>query len=93
MTVVVGEPEAIDRTDREILRILRDDARIPWQALAGRVHLSANATADRVRRLTRRGVIRLRPSIVMLFIAMVLPVFSAAMKRSCSPSFSRGRKA
>jgi Lrp/AsnC family leucine-responsive transcriptional regulator len=58
MAIMVGESEVIDRTDREILRILRDDARIPWQALAGRVHLSANATADRVRRLTRRGVIR-----------------------------------
>ena len=58
MVIMVGEPEAIDRVDREILRILREDARIPWQALAGRVHLSANATADRVRRLTRRGVIR-----------------------------------
>ena len=58
MTAMVGEPEAIDQIDREILRILRDDARIPWQALAGRVHLSANATADRVRRLARRGVIR-----------------------------------
>ena len=58
MAGVVGESEAIDRTDREILRILREDARIPWQALAARVHLSANATADRVRRLTRRGVIR-----------------------------------
>jgi Lrp/AsnC family transcriptional regulator, leucine-responsive regulatory protein len=58
MAAVVGETEAIDRTDREILRILRDDARIPWQALASRVHLSANATADRVRRLSRRGVIR-----------------------------------
>jgi Lrp/AsnC family leucine-responsive transcriptional regulator len=53
-----GESEVIDRTDREILRILRDDARIPWQALAARVHLSANATADRVRRLARRGIIR-----------------------------------
>lgn len=29
--------------------------------------------------LTRRGAIRLRPSIVMLFIAMVLPVFAAAL--------------
>ena len=28
---------------------------------------------------SRIGVIRLRPSIVMLFIAMVLPVFSAAL--------------
>lgn len=48
----------LDRTDREIIGILREDARIPWSALGDRVHLSANAAADRVRRLLRRGVIR-----------------------------------
>ena len=52
------EIDAIDRIDREILGILRDDARISWQALGDRVHLSANAAAERVRRLQRRGVIR-----------------------------------
>lgn len=52
------ETDAIDRIDREILGILRDDARISWQALGDRVHLSANAAAERVRRLQRRGVIR-----------------------------------
>ena len=48
----------LDRIDSEILAILRDDARIPYQTLGDRVHLSANAAADRVRRLTRSGVIR-----------------------------------
>ena len=52
------ETEALNRIDREIISILRQDGRIPWQALAGRVHLSANATAERARRLRRRGVIR-----------------------------------
>jgi Lrp/AsnC family leucine-responsive transcriptional regulator len=47
-----------DRIDSEILAILKDDARIPYQALGERVHLSANAAADRVRRLIRTGVIR-----------------------------------
>jgi Lrp/AsnC family leucine-responsive transcriptional regulator len=49
---------ALDRIDSEILGILADDARIPYQALGERVHLSANAAADRVRRLIRTGVIR-----------------------------------
>lgn len=55
---MAGETVVIDDIDREILRILRDDARIPWQALGARVHLSPNAAADRVRRLVRTGVIR-----------------------------------
>ena len=48
----------LDHVDREILAILRDDARIPYQSLGERVHLSANAAADRVRKLVRLGVIR-----------------------------------
>jgi Lrp/AsnC family leucine-responsive transcriptional regulator len=48
----------LDRIDSEILAVLRDDARIPYQTLGERVHLSANAAADRVRRLVRTGVIR-----------------------------------
>ena len=48
----------MDRIDSEILAILREDARIPYQTLGDRVHLSANAAADRVRRLVRTGVIR-----------------------------------
>lgn len=49
---------ALDRLDSDILAILRDDGRIPYQTLGDRVHLSANAAADRVRRLVRQGVIR-----------------------------------
>lgn len=48
----------LDRIDSEIIAILRDDARIPYQTLGDRVHLSPNAAADRVRRLVRQGVIR-----------------------------------
>ena len=53
-----ADSSAIDQIDSDILVILRDDARIPYQTLGDRVHLSANAAADRVRRLVRRGVIR-----------------------------------
>jgi len=48
----------LDQIDSAILAILRDDGRIPYQTLGDRVHLSANAAADRVRRLVRQGVIR-----------------------------------
>ncbi len=47
----------MDQIDREILGILQSDGRIAWQTLGDRVHLSPNAVADRVRRLTRAGVI------------------------------------
>lgn len=48
----------MDPTDREILGLLQEDARISYRDLGGRVGLSANAAADRVRRLRRDGVIR-----------------------------------
>ncbi len=48
----------IDRIDREILDVLAQEARISFQELGLRVRLSATATAERVRRLERRGAIR-----------------------------------
>ena len=51
------ESVSIDHIDREILSILQSDGRITWQTLGDRVHLSPNAVADRVRRLTKAGVI------------------------------------
>ena len=48
---------AMDEVDSEILRLLRDDARISWRDLGAAVGLSANAAADRVRRLRETGVI------------------------------------
>ena len=48
---------ALDRTDSEILRLLREDGRISWRDLGAAVGLSANAAADRVRRLRHEGVI------------------------------------
>ena len=47
----------MDATDDEILRLLRADGRMSWQDLGAAVGLSANAAADRVRRLRRSGVI------------------------------------
>ncbi len=48
----------MDRTDREILRLLAQDGRLSYKELGEAVHLSANAVAERVRRLQGNGVIR-----------------------------------
>ena len=47
----------MDATDSEILSLLRDDGRLSWRDLGAAVGLSANAAADRVRRLRGAGVI------------------------------------
>ena len=47
----------MNEIDGEILRILREDGRISWRDLGAAVGLSANAVADRVRRLRQDGVI------------------------------------
>jgi Lrp/AsnC family transcriptional regulator, leucine-responsive regulatory protein len=47
----------VDPTDSEILRQLRADGRLSWRELGAAVGLSANAAADRVRRLRQAGVI------------------------------------
>jgi Lrp/AsnC family transcriptional regulator, leucine-responsive regulatory protein len=52
-----GESAALDALDREILGHLVNNARISYRELGDRVSLSANATAERVRRLREAGVI------------------------------------
>jgi Lrp/AsnC family leucine-responsive transcriptional regulator len=47
----------VDATDSEILRLLREDGRLSWRDLGAAVGLSANAAAERVRRLRSAGVI------------------------------------
>ena len=49
---------AVDTVDREILAVLLHDGRITYQELGRAVRLSANAVADRVRRLRKSGVLR-----------------------------------
>jgi Lrp/AsnC family leucine-responsive transcriptional regulator len=58
MDNMATETVALDKIDKQILSILQTDGRISWQLLGDRVHLSANAVAERVRRMTRAGVIR-----------------------------------
>ena len=47
----------IDRIDRRILTILQDEGRITTTDLADRVGLSSTAVTERIKRLTRDGVI------------------------------------
>jgi len=47
----------MDALDDEILRLLREDGRLSWRDLGAAVGLSANAAAERVRRLRQAGVI------------------------------------
>ena len=55
--MLADDPAVGDATDREIVRALQRNARLTWQELGRLVHLSPNATAERVRRLEQRGVI------------------------------------
>ncbi|MEO0637759.1 MAG: Lrp/AsnC family transcriptional regulator, partial [Pseudomonadota bacterium] len=47
----------LDRVDRRILAVLQRDGRITNSALSEAVALSANATAERVKRLVAKGFI------------------------------------
>lgn len=47
----------LDRTDKKILKILQQNARIPMTELADKVGLSTTPVTERVRRLEREGII------------------------------------
>jgi Lrp/AsnC family leucine-responsive transcriptional regulator len=51
-------PIRLDRIDLAILRALRENGRMTYQALSERVGLSPRPCLDRVRRLERAGVIK-----------------------------------
>jgi Lrp/AsnC family leucine-responsive transcriptional regulator len=55
--VLAPAPINLDHTDREIIRELERDARIPWAELGRRVALTAPAVRERVRRMERAGII------------------------------------
>src|SRR3954453_22330129 len=57
VTAASCENRGMDAIDREILGELVRNARISYRDLGARVGLSANAAAERVRRLRRAGVI------------------------------------
>lgn len=47
----------LDATDRLIIKLLREDARMPVSELSRRVGLSGPSTGDRMRRLEAQGII------------------------------------
>ncbi|MEP7301154.1 MAG: Lrp/AsnC family transcriptional regulator [Caldimonas sp.] len=48
----------MNKVDREIIRILQIDGRRSFTDIGAEVHLSPNAVADRVRKMTGAGIIR-----------------------------------
>jgi Lrp/AsnC family leucine-responsive transcriptional regulator len=56
--VLTEKTLVIDDIDRKIIEILAVDGRINFRDLGKRIHLSPNATAERVRRLRSSGAIR-----------------------------------
>jgi Lrp/AsnC family transcriptional regulator, leucine-responsive regulatory protein len=48
----------LDAIDLQIVRILRDNARMQWKQIGELVHLSGVAVANRIRRLEELGVIQ-----------------------------------
>jgi Lrp/AsnC family leucine-responsive transcriptional regulator len=55
--MVILMADHLDRLDRKVLALLQEDGRIPLVDLAARIGLSATATTERVKRLTRDGYI------------------------------------
>jgi Lrp/AsnC family leucine-responsive transcriptional regulator len=51
-------PVSIDATDRAILRLLQENAKLSVREIAARVHLSATPVHDRIKRLEQTGVIQ-----------------------------------
>ncbi|QKY19829.1 Lrp/AsnC family transcriptional regulator [Halolamina sp. CBA1230] len=48
----------LDETDRQILRILQEDARTPFSEVARRIDMSSATVHDRVNRMEEEGVIQ-----------------------------------
>jgi len=87
--------DALDRTDRAILRVLQRDASISNVALAAKVNLSAPACLRRVERLKAMGLIRgivalLEPRALE---AGMLVMIGVVLDRSTPDSFADFEKA
>ena len=87
--------EALDRTDRAILRTLQRDASVSNVALAAKVNLSAPACLRRVERLKELGLIKgvvalLNPHLLDLGMLVMIGV---VLDRSTPESFANFEKA
>ncbi len=52
------EKSLLDKIDRDIVDLLRRDARLSYRELGEKVFLSANTVAERIRRLVHHGVLQ-----------------------------------
>ena len=78
----------IDQTDRNILRIIQDDASISTELLADRVHLSKNACWRRVRNLERNGIVAKRVALLNAkAVGLAMSVFVFVKVKEHSPEW------
>lgn len=81
---------ALDKIDRQILRLLQQDASIPIQRVAEQVGLSVNPCWRRIRRLETEGVIRGRVALVAPEqVGLGLTVFVRVKTRDHSAAWAR----
>lgn len=87
--------DALDRTDRAILRALQHDASLSNVQLAERIHLSAPACLRRVARLRKAGVIRATVALLdpLAVGAGMLALIGVVLDRSTPESFAAFEKA
>ncbi|AWN45903.1 ArsR family transcriptional regulator [Methylobacterium terrae] len=83
--------DGLDRVDRQILRILQREGRIPNVELAERVGLSPTATGERLRRLQKDGIItgfgaRLDPQLLGLSLLVFVEV---SLDKTTPDAFAR----
>ena len=57
MTIPSDAFRLLDKTGRQILHLLQEDARMPFAEIGRRVGLSAPSVADRIRRMEEAGII------------------------------------
>ena len=79
---------AIDQIDRDILRIIQDDAGISTELLAERVNLSKNACWRRVRNLERNGIVAKRVALLNAkAVGLAMSVFVSVKVKEHSPEW------
>ncbi|MGO0060196.1 Lrp/AsnC family transcriptional regulator [Brevibacillus fluminis] len=47
----------LDATDLEIIRLLQSNARLQWKEIGEQVHMTGQAVAQRIQKLTEQGII------------------------------------
>ena len=80
----------LDKVDRQILRLLQQDASLPIQQIADRVGLSVNPCWRRIRRMEAEGVIQGRVALVEpAKVGLGLTVYVRVKTREHSAAWAR----